>query len=432
MISPVLVEKLVKRHEDGNPIRVGIAGIGWLGRGLTYQLSRMKGVVPAVLADIFPEKAVQALLTAGYDRKAIVLCDDPLAIDRHLENQQIVVTGNSQFIPQSKHVEIVVDAIGDPNVGAQLSMLSLQKKKHLISSPETDVVIGPFLKQLADKEGVVYSGAEGDEYGVLAGLYRYVHVLGLDIIAVGKCKKYFDRYATPTKMQPFADKMQIHAKMITSYTDGSKLGIEMALVANATGLVPDVRGMHMPFATLEDIPKLFDVKENGGIFTKKGVIDVARGAEPSGAVFVVATTDLPIQQDMQYMKMGGGPNYLFYKPYHLCGVEMPLCLIKAVLENTYTIAPLGGPVADVVAVSKRELQKGEVIGGIGSEHVYGEIDTITQARRWNALPIGIAGGAVMKTSVKQDEVITLDMVELDESQLIVKVWRKQNKLFPSQ
>jgi len=326
-------------------------------------------------------------------------------------------------------VDIVVDCTGDPELGAALALSTIGNKKHFIANAEMDVTVGPVLSKMAQNTGVIYSGAEGDEPGVIMNLYRYTKILGLDVIAAGKFKNFYDCHATPTSVKPWADKAEQNSIKICSFTDGSKMSIEMALVANATGLQPDTRGMRLPQGTLDTITNILRTKEYGGILSSHGAIEIIRGVEPSGGVYIIATTSNPrIKKDLEYYKMGNGPNYLFYRPYHLCSFEMAIGIVRAVIDNDPTITPLGSPMADVVTVAKRDLTVGEILDEIGGYTYYGLIDKAETIKNENILPIGLARGAILIKDVGQDEPITFDDVKLDRNSVLYKLRKMYNEM----
>jgi len=261
-------------------------------------------------------------------------------------------------------------------------------------------------------------------------LYRYVSLLGLDIVAAGKFKKFYDRFATPESVKPWADRYNHNPFLIASFTDGTKLSFEMTQLSNATGLFPEVRGMNCPRATLDTVAEVLRLREQGGILNSKGVVEVVRDVEPSGGVFVVATTSDPeIMQYLQYLKMGDGPNYLFYRPYHLCSIEMPLTIIFAVLSGEATIAPQGKPVAETLAVAKRDLPPGDVLDGIGGYTFYGLIDKAQVVRSEKLIPAGMAQGARVIKPIKKDQPISLDDLEMDYGSNLWKLRKQQESLF---
>lgn len=427
MVSEHLLKQLNEREKQGNKIRVAVAGTGFIGRGLINQIGIMKGIKVCAVANRSIDKALTVINNIN-SKAEYKICNNSFDMQVALRDGVIGVASNPLLLAEAD-VDIVVDCTGDPELGAALGLSTIGNKKHFIANPEMDVTVGPVLNKMAKNVGVVYSGAEGDEPGVIMSLYRYVKMLGLDVIAVGKFKNYYDSHATPVSVKPWADKAEQNPLKICSFTDGSKMSIEMALVANATGLLPDVRGMHLPYGTLDTVTRILRKKEEGGILSSYGTIEIVRGVEPSSGVYVVATTTHPrIQKDLEYYKMGSGPNYLFYRPYHLCSFEMAIGVARAVIDNDSTIAPLSKPVADVVTVAKKDLKAGEILDDIGGYTYYGLIDEAKTIKEENILPIGLAPGARLIKNMSKDTPITLDDVELDRSSVLWKLRKLYNEM----
>ncbi|MCF8011067.1 MAG: hypothetical protein K9L17_09175 [Clostridiales bacterium] len=431
MICNNLIEKLIEKEACNKPIRVAIAGTGFIGRGLIIQLSLMKGIEVTAAANRTRDKAVKALEQCETNKKHRC-CNDQESLNRALQNGEIGVVSDPLLLAPAD-VDIICDCTDDPLLGANLGLAAIEHGKHFIANPEADSAVGPMLNELAKNKGLVYSGADGDEPGVTMNLYRYVSLLGLDIIAAGKFKGYYNRYATPESVKPWSDKFAQNPFMIASAADGTKMNIEMTLLANATGLVPEIRGMHCPAATLETVPGVLSLKEQEGILSSTGVVEVVQEVKPSGGVFVVATTSHPqIIKNFQYLKMGDGPNYLFYRPYHLAHVEMGISIIRAVLARDATIAPAGPPVADVLAVAKRNIKAGEILDNIGGYTFYGLIDRAHIVKEQKLLPVAMAPGTRVIRSIKIDEPITLDDVEIDKTSTFWKLRKQQAQMVSTQ
>lgn len=307
---------------------------------------------------------------------------------------------------------------------------SILSGKHIVTNPEMDICIGPQLKELASQHKVVYSGQDGDEPGVVKQLFDYVSILGFDITAVGKFKNFTDVHATPTSVKPWSDAYKQNPYKIASFADGTKMNIEMGLVSNATGYLPDVRGMHARKMSLEEIVNHIKPIEEGGILRKNKVIEIIPGAEPSGGVFVIGHSTHPqVMKDMQYYKMGTGPYYLFYRPYHLCSVEILVGAVNMVLNGESTIEPLENrPVVDVAAFAKRALKKGERLDCIGGYDYYGLVDDYTIYRQENALPVSLAENAIVTRDVAQDEIITLQDIEIEKDNFLWDLAKKRYEL----
>lgn len=427
MVSQHLLTQLNERENHGNPIRVAVAGTGFIGRGLINQISLMKGIKVCAVANRSIDKAVTVIKSMG-SKIEYKMCNNKFDMQIALRDAAIGVTTNPLLLAEAD-VDVVVDCTGDTELGAELGLSAIENKKHFIANAEMDVTVGPVLNKMAKNVGVVYSGAEGDEPGVIMSLYRYIKMLGLEIIAAGKFKGYYDCHATPISVKPWADKAEQSPIKICSFTDGSKMSIEMALVANATGLLPDIRGMHLPQGTLDTITSILRRKEEGGILSSHGAIEIVKGVEPSGGVYIVASTpNTRIQKDLKYYKMGDGPNYLFYRPYHLCSFEMAIGVAKAVIDKDSTIAPLGKPIADVVTIAKKDLNAGEILDDIGGYTYYGLIDKAETIKEENILPVGLARGARLKNSVIRDKPITLSDVEIDEGSVLWKLRKLHNEM----
>jgi len=328
-------------------------------------------------------------------------------------------------------VDVIIEATGVPEIGSQAALKAIYNGKHIVMlNVETDVTVGPLLKKMADSAGVVYTVSAGDEPGAIKELYDFADAVGFNVIAVGKGKNNpLNRDATPDTLRQKAREKGVNPRMFTSFVDATNTMIELTAVSNALGFVPSRRGLIGPSAKLQDLPRLFSLKEQGGLLDKYRVVDYVMGIAPG--VFAVVNSDHPIvRETMEYVSMGEGPNYVLYRPYHLVCIETPLSAVRAFLYNEPTIAPAGAPVSETVAVAKRNLKAGEHLDGIGGYTVYGIIDTAENARNDNALPIGLINGkTVVKTNIKKGETITYDMVKLDEDSTVLQLRRLQDKFF---
>ncbi|RMF94155.1 MAG: hypothetical protein D6736_00575, partial [Nitrospinota bacterium] len=294
----------------------------------------------------------------------------------------------------------------------------------------------------------VYTLVDGDQPGVTMNMVEWARTLGFEIVAAGRGTILYadDRTGTPDTVPMrfgFSEEMikrrTINLQMFNSFRDGSKAQIEMTALANMTGLPPDVRGMHEPSVNIPDIPRVFSLKEEGGILEREGVVELANSVAEDGktllpfglkgGVFVVIKTDHPfIQEDLvgYHVHAGGKGNFLLYRPYHLVAIEAPLSIVKAALYGQPTGAPLGKPVAEVITVAKRNLKQGERLDGSGGYTVNGLIERAEIARAERLLPLGLAYGVTLKQDVAQGEAITYDMVELNEDSFLLKLRRLQD------
>lgn len=296
---------------------------------------------------------------------------------------------------------------------------------------ECDVTIGPILRKLCDQAGVVYSITAGDEPGAICEIYRFAKALGFKVVAAGKGKNNpLDFYANPS-MKEWVDKAakrSMHPRMLIEFVDGSKTMIEMCAVSNATGLVPDVRGMHCAQCTVDQLTSVYSLKEQGGILNKEGVVDFAIGDIAPGIFVVVTTDNQRIIDGLVQRDMGNGPNYLLYRPYHLCSIETPLTAAQAVIYGESTGHPMDHLTSECITIAKKDLHTGEVLDGIGEYCYRASIDLAEVAKAGNMLPVGLAKGARMKCDIVKDTVITYDMVELNEQSVLLQLRRLQDHL----
>ncbi|NQS90375.1 hypothetical protein HQ584_11365 [Patescibacteria group bacterium] len=343
-----------------------------------------------------------------------------------------MVAKRANIISHTPSIQAVVEATGFPTVGAEVALDCIMNKKHIIMlNVETDVVVGWILKRLADNAGVVYTVSDGDEPGVIKGLYNFASSLGFTVVTAGKGKNNpINYYATPDYCRKEAKDKDMNPKMLTSFIDGSKTMIEMTEVANATGLIPDIPGMHGLKVNIPELNKVLIPKRDGGIMNQPGVVDYSIGKVAPG-VFIIVTTDRKvIRKDLEYYGLGKGPYYLLYRPYHLCAIETPLSVARAVLLGEHTINT-EKIVAEVIAIAKRDLKIGQVIDGIGGYDVFGRIYKATESIKFKGLPLGLSQGAVVKEKVKKDEPLILDKVSLNRDTTLFWLWQLQEKMMNS-
>ena len=442
---------LAERAAANNPIRVGIIGAGKFGAGLVAQLSQMEGIVASAIADIDLAHATNAYTASNVPPDAISRVADTNTLNDTVRSRKRAITVDGMHIIQSDLIDVVVEATGIPEVGAEMAYHTLMHKKHLVMvNVETDVTVGPFLRRLADNAGVVYTLVDGDQPGVTMNIVEWAKTLGFEIVAAGRGTVFYDddRAGLPeTVPQRFGfseeliERRTINFKMFNSFRDGSKAQIEMTSLANMAGLPPDIRGMHEPSVNISDIAQVFSLKEEGGILSRHGVVELANSIAPDGktmlddplrmGVFVVIRTDHPFtQEDLASYNLhpggDGNQNYLLYRPYHLVAVEAPISIAKAALYGQPTGTPLPTPVADVITVAKRNLKAGEVLDGSGGYTVNGLIEKAAVARTENLLPLGLAYGVNLKRDVSQGEAISYDMVALNEDSFVLKLRRLQD------
>ena len=346
-----LPEKLAELEKKGKTIKVGVVGVGQMGAGVVNIINQMKGIEVVAIADIDRERAMQIFEEIGISRDNLFLSDDQEECTKMLERGIHIVTSEAKLIPHLGPVDAVVEATGVPRVGAEVAFTSIMQRKHIIMmNVETDVTVGHILAEFAKNAGVVYTVGAGDEPGATKELCDFAKSVGLKIIAAGKGKNNpLDKEATPDTLRDIALKKGTNPKMLCEFVDGSKTMIEMCALANATGLVPDVRGMHGPRCKVNELTSVFSLKEKGGILNQEGVVDYALGKIAPGVFVVFTTENKRLIKDLEYMSMGKGPNYLLYRPYHLTSIEIPISIARAVIYKEPTIVPKGKPVAEAVS-----------------------------------------------------------------------------------
>lgn len=421
--------KLVERQQEGRPIKVAVIGAGQMGTEIITQIGEMAGMDVAAVVDVSCDRARMGL--AATKKRA-----DPVEVrtageaDRAVSEGRVVLATDYRIATRLAGIDAVVDATGSAETGARITLDAIDHRKHVVMmNVECDVTIGVTLRRMAENAGVVYSLAAGDEPAAIVELYRFAKALGFEIVAAGKGKNNpLNRYATPETEGARAEARRMSARMLCEFVDGSKTAVEMAAVSNATGLVPDVRGMHGPKATVPEIHRVFVPREDGGVLDKKGVVDYGIGIHPG--VFVVVGTDNPrIREGLVQRDMGEGPYYTLYRPYHLCSIEVPLTVAQCVLYGESSGHPLGQAVSECIAVSKRDLKKGELLDGIGEFCYRGSIDLAETARGERLIPLGLAKDCRLKMDVPKDTVLTYDMVEEPEDTVLRDLRRIQDSLY---
>ena len=411
---PDLLSRLSNLPE---PIAVGIIGAGAMGRGLYYQTTLTPGMTCVALADIDLQRAVACVKAAG---QRYEVAETPEQIDHAIENQVVCVCSDGALIAASPGVDVVVEATNAIEAAGRFAEQALFHRKHLVlMNAEIDLIFGPYFAALAEENGVICASCDGDQHGVIKRLWDEATLWGIEPVLAGNIKGFLDRYANPTTIIPEAEIRHLDYRMATAYTDGTKLGIEMALIANALGLRTDVPGMHGPKAAhVRETLALFDL---GACSDSGGMVDYLLGAEPSGGVFVVGRCEEAFQRRMlAYYKMGSGPFYVLHRPYHLCHIEAMRSIAEAYLDNVSLLKPDFGFQTNVYAYAKRDLCEGEGLDGIGGYMCYGLIENAQDPAPNRGLPICLADGALLQRSVSRDEKIFLEDVELPRNG---DVWR---------
>lgn len=353
-------------------------------------------------------------------------------LDSRIERGDHCVIDDPALICQSRHLEVVLEVTGAVEFGAGVVTDAIAHKKHVVMmNAELDSTIGPILKTFADEAGVILTNVDGDQPGVLMNLYRFVQGIGVKPVLCGNIKGLQDPYRTPTTQKSFAERWKQSAPMVTSFADGTKISFEQALVANATGMRVAQRGMFGPTVENQE-----HIDHSGDWYPidltnhETGIVDYVVGASPGPGVFVLGTHDDPAQKHfLDLYKLGTGPLYSFYTPYHLCHFEVHNTIARAVLFNDAAITPTHGPCVDVVATAKRDLKSGEILDGIGHYMTYGQAENADTVYDEKLLPIGLAEGCKLTRDIPKDATLTFADVQIPEGRLVDKLRAQQNKHF---
>ena len=422
---------LEKLEEQGKPIRVGMIGAGFMASGAALEVIRYKkGMRLVAISNRNIEKAQKAYIQAGVqDAQTITNLSE---LDSRISEGKVSVTDDPMLLCSSEQIDVILEMSGDVEFGARVAMEAIKNKKHFVSfNAELFGTLGSILKTYADKAGVIFTLADGDQPVVEMNLFRFVKGLGVRPVLCGNIKGLHDPYRNPTTQKGFAEKWGQNVNMVTSFADGSKVSFEQAVVANAMGMGVLKRGMIGP--TVEPgtvIDKTVDLFPADELLSGNGAVDYVVGAIPGPGIFVLGTIDDPIQKHyLNLYKLGEGPLYCFYTPYHLCHFEAPTTVARAFLFNDAGLTPLGRPMVDVVATAKTDLKAGKKIDGIGEYDTYGLCENYDIARNENLLPIGLAEGCVLTRDVPKDQVITFDDVTLPAGRLSDMLWKEQLDIF---
>lgn len=412
----IIVDNALKALEAREtPLKVALIGAGFMGRGIANQIVNfVPGMELAVICNRSPENAENAWRYAGVESWQEV--GTVSALEDAIKQGNAAITSSTELVCQAESIDILIESTGAVEFGAQLVLEAIEHKKHIVlMNAELDGTIGPYLNMLADKAGIIYTGCDGDQPGVQMNLLRFIESIGMVPRVCGNIKGLQDRYRNPTTQESFAKQWGQTPSMVTSFADGTKISFEQAIVANATGFKVSQRGMigwefegHVDeLTTRYDLDML---REHGGI------VDYVVGAAPSPGVYVFAENSNPNQPIyLDYGKLGKGPLYSFYVPYHLTVFEVPLSAARAVLHNDRVIAPVGPPVVDVVTAAKVDLNAGDTIDMLGGYKTYGLCENSEAVMQERLLPIGIAEGAILKNTVAKDSLVTLDDVTLPDN-----------------
>ncbi len=428
----IIDNALRRRAEEGRPIRVGMIGAGFMADGLTNQIvNSTPGMELVAIANRTPEKAAALFTKAGVPSRRV---DTQAAFAAATEAGIAAVTADPFLLCESPAIDVIVEVTGAIEYSAHIVVRAMEHGKHVVlMNAELDGTIGPILKTYADRAGVILTGCDGDQPGVEMNLFRFVKGMGLTPLVCGNIKGLQDPYRTPTTQAGFAEKWGQNPTMVTSFADGTKISFEQAIVANATGMKVARRGMvGAEFAGhVDELTTHYDIDE---LRANGGFVDYVVGfnIKPGPGVFVLATHDDPKQRHyLNLYKLGEGPLYSFYTPYHLCHFEVPSSIARAVIFGDAVLQPLDGPLVDVITTAKTDLAAGTVLDGMGGFHTYGQAENHSVVRAEALLPMGLAEGCTLRRAVAKDAVLTYDDVEVPPGRLCDALRREQNERWPA-
>lgn len=415
---------LREREASGRPIRVGMVGAGATGRAIALQLGTpVPGIRLAAIANRTPEHGERSFREAGLTewKRAGSVREAESAIARGIP----VLTEDPSILTACDAIDIIVEVTGTVEAASQVALAAFRNGKHVVLvNAELDSLLGPILKAKADEAGVVVTHTDGDEPGVAMTLLRYLRSLGLSPVAAGNIKGMVDHYRTPETQRAFAERNDQDARKVTSFADATKLSMEATVLSNATGFCVGRRGMYGPSCNdVREISQLLPADQ----MLATGLVDYALGAAPHTGAFVIVHEESPLKKvQLAYYKLGDGPFYVFYTPFHLPHIQIASTIGRAVIHGDATVAPIKGPVAEVVTVAKRDLKAGELLDGIGGFCAYGLIDNADAARAETALPIGLSERCVLRRDVLKDDVISIADVDLPQGGKAHALWQEQN------
>lgn len=419
---------LEQRHADGNPVRIGLIGAGYMGRAITLQVQQsMVGMDVVAISNRTLDKAERAFREAGIDDAEHVADADQFRRARSAGRH--VYTDDPLLLCRAPDIDVIVEVTGEVEFAAHSVVTAIDEGKHVVLvNAELDATVGPILKHRADQRGVVLTNTDGDEPGVTMNLFRFVKAIGYHPVMAGNIKGFLDHHRDPRTQRAFATEHGQRPEMVTSFADGTKLAMEGAVLANGTGLGIATRGMSGHKCDhVRDVLSMYTADD---LLDGKGRVDYVLGAEPGSGGFVVGYNNHPAKMPyMDYFKMGEGPLYVFYRPFHLAHLEAPLSIARAALFGDATIAPRGAPVADVLTVAKHALHAGDELDGLGGFSCYGVVDNAATTTAQNLLPMGLSEGCRLRHDIDADHPITYADVEVPAGRLADRLRAEQHERF---
>lgn len=424
----IVDEALRRRQAEGRPVRVAMVGAGFMGRGVANQIvNSVAGMELVAIFNRHLEGAHRAYDEAGVERTVTV--DSVAALEDAIAGEVPAVTDDADLVCEAEGIDVLLEVTGSIEFGAGVVLGALRNGKHVVvMNPELDGTVGPLLKRYADRAGLVYTTSDGDQPGVQGNLYRFVRGIGVTPLLMGNIKGLQDPYRNPTTQAGFAAKWGQNPYMVTSFADGTKISFEQATVANAFGLSILRRGMtgYDHRGHVDELTQRFSADELRAL---GGVVDYVVGSLPSPGVFCLGTHDDPRQRHyLNLYKLGEGPLYSFYVPYHLCHFETPSSLARAVLFQDATMAP-EAPQVEVVTTAKVDLEAGQTLDALGGYLTYGQAETARVTADERLLPIGVAEGCRVTRDLPRDHVLTYDDVEVPPGRLCDRLRAEQAEVF---
>jgi predicted homoserine dehydrogenase-like protein len=427
----ILVDNaLARREAEGRPIRVALVGAGFMGRGLVNQIvNSTPGMQMVAVVNRTLSRAERAYREAGVT--TIRTAGSPSEVDAAIAANVPVITDDAEAVLQAGQVDAVVEATGAVEYGCHVVLSAIAQGKHVVlMNAEVDSTVGSVLSRRARSAGVVLTGCDGDQPGVQMNLVRFVRSIGLRPLVCGNVKGLQDPYRNPTTQKGFAERWGQDPHMVTSFADGTKISFEQAIVANATGMTVarrGMRGLHHD-GHVDELTSTYDVSE---LERLGGVVDYVVGSRPGPGVFVLATHDDPRQRHyLELYKLGPGPLYSFYTPYHLCHFEVPQTVARAVLFGDAALAPSGSPTVEVITTAKRDMAAGSVLDGLGGYDSYGQAERADVTAAGQLLPMGVAVGCRLRRAVSRDEVLRYSDVDLPAGRLVDALRAEQATSYP--
>ncbi len=406
----IIDEKLRQREAAGKSIQVALIGAGEMAVGLVNQITQY---VPGMrIAGIFnrtPSRAHAAYQRAGVGH--VLTVSSRAAVDDAIRAEHAVVAESPDVLLESDLIDVVVEMTGSVRFAFDVILQAFAAGKQVVSfNAELDATIGPFLQRKARASGVLYTLGDGDQPGVTLNLYRQVKLMGFQPLVCGNIKGMLDHYRNPDTQKGFAEQSGLSVNMVTSFADGTKVSLEQACIANATGMQVARRGM-LAIESDQHIDTLTDRYDLEQLKALGGIVEMVIGAHPGPGVFVYATTEDPVSKRfLELGKLGKGPLYSFYVPYHLLFFEFPFSIARLVDFDDGTLDASECFSVEVLATAKKDLQAGDVLDGLGGFAYYGECENRSEILQGGFLPVGLADGLKLRNDVSKDQAIRWDDV----------------------